>query len=57
MELQALEQRNKNKLEQIFTMKRGEISGYRRATSQVNAYYQAMSGMGIDDISTMDHKK
>jgi 4-diphosphocytidyl-2C-methyl-D-erythritol kinase len=57
MQLQALEERNKSRLQQIFTSKRGEITGYRRATSQVNAYYQAMTGMGSGVNSVMDRKK
>ncbi|MCR4717798.1 MAG: hypothetical protein K5656_11535 [Lachnospiraceae bacterium] len=57
VELQALEERNKNRLEQFFLSKRGEITGYRRATNKVNAYYQTMTGANSVVDSMMDRKK
>ena len=57
MQLQALEERNKNRLEQIFSNRRAEITGYKRASNHVSAYYQTMSGNVAGLNSIMDKKK
>ena len=57
MQLQALEERNRNRLEQIFSSKRAEITGYKRASNHVSAYYQTMTGSIAGMNSFMDKKK
>ena len=57
MQLQALEERNRSRLEKIFSSKQVEITGYKRASNQVSAYYQTMTGNSAALNSIVDKKK
>lgn len=55
--LQALEERNRKKLEGIFASKQQEIKKFRQSSQMVNNYYQTMSGAGSYQPSFLDKKK
>lgn len=55
--LQALEERNKKKLESIFASKQQEIKKFRQSSQMVNNYYQTMSGANSYQSAFLDQKK
>lgn len=55
--LQALEERNRKKLEGVFASKQQEIKKFRQSSQMVNNYYQTMSGAGSYQPSFLDKKK
>lgn len=55
--LQALEERNKKKLESIFASKQQEIKKFRQSSQMVNNYYQTMSGVNSYQSAFLDQKK
>ncbi len=57
MAIQALEERNRAKLETIFSKKQQEYSGYKRGTQVVSNYYQNMTGASAYSSVMLDKKK
>lgn len=55
--IQALEERNKQRLEVIFNSKRQEINNLKKSTRMVNNYYNAMTGSGVDKSMYFNKKK
>jgi predicted ribosome quality control (RQC) complex YloA/Tae2 family protein len=55
--LKAMEERNRQKLEQIFAKRQREVRGFRQGAKVVSNYYQSMSGAGIVNTSVVDQKK
>lgn len=56
MNLQALEERNRVKLEKIFSSKSSEIKHFRQNNEKVSQYYHTMTGAGVNNFSILDKK-
>lgn len=55
--IQALEQRNRQALEQIFLEERRELGRGKRSMSVAKNYYQTMGNMNVAGAQFMDQKK